>query len=417
MSNHRTSLRYRALLFLLSPAALLYTLYRSLKDGGWRYFFQRWGFSYPRTTLPSVLVHCASVGEFIAARPLLDRLNHTDTGFRLVISTNTPTAAKLVSGLPHEQFTHVYLPLDYSFAVKRFLSRICPSCVLILETEIWPNLILQAARKNITTAIVNGRLSSKTLQAKRMLRNEYRSSLRNLTAILARSDEDRLRFLDLGAEQQTTFNAGNLKFAAAQTDKKTRPTHIQRPYFLAVSTHEDEELQLLEHMSLLKENNCLLVLAPRYPERGKALYQQLRQRNFTAALRSQQDSITELTEIYVVDTLGELDSYLNEAFLVFVGGSLVPRGGHNILEPAGFGKCAIVGPHMDNFSRETKELLDAEGIVQVSDNRELGTQLARLVHDQCMRDRLGMNALRLVKQKALILEHYMKFLQSILEQH
>ena len=94
--------------------------------------------------------------------PLLDRLNHTDTGFRLVISTNTPTAAKLVSGLPHGQFTHVYLPLDYSFAVKRFLSRICPNCVLILETEIWPNLILQAARKNITTAIVNGRLSSKT---------------------------------------------------------------------------------------------------------------------------------------------------------------------------------------------------------------------------------------------------------------
>ena len=417
MSNHRTSLRYRVLLFLLSPAALLYTVYRALKDGGWRYFFQRWGFSYPCLALPSILVHCASVGEFIAARPLLDRLNQTDTGFRLVISTNTPTAAKLVSDLPHEQFMHVYLPLDYSFAVKRFLSRICPNCVLILETEIWPNLILQAARKNITTAIVNGRLSSKTLQAKSMLRNEYRSSLRNLTSILARSDEDRLRFLDLGAEQQTTFNAGNLKFAAAQTDKKTRPALIQRPYFLAVSTHEDEELQLLEHMSLLKENNYLLVLAPRYPERGKALHQQLRQRNFTVALRSQQDSITELTEIYVVDTLGELDGYLNDAFLVFVGGSLVPRGGHNILEPAGFGKCVIVGPHMDNFSQETKELLNAEGIVQVSDNRELGMQLARLVHDKCMRDRLGMNALRLVKQKAQILEHYMKLLQSILEQH
>ena len=416
MPNHRTSLRYRVLLFFLSPAALGYIVYRSLKDGGWRYFFQRLGFFHPCMTLSPVLVHCASVGEFMAAKPLLDRLYSCNTGHRLVISTNTPTAAKLVSALSHEQFMHVYMPLDYSFAVQRFLSRIRPSCVLILETEIWPTLIFQAAKRNITTAIVNGRISSKTLQAKRMLGNEYQSSLKNLTVILARSDEDRQKFLHLGAERHATHNVGNLKYAAAQTDKKTRPCAIQRPYFLAVSTHEDEELQLLEHMPLLKENNYLLVLAPRYPKRGKALHQQLKQKNFTVALRSRQDRITDLTEVYVVDTLGELDRYFHEAVLVFVGGSLVPRGGHNILEPAGFGKCTIVGPHMDNFSLEIKELLNAEGIVQVSGNRQLGVQLAGLVHDQCTRDRLGMNALRFVKQKALILENYMKFLQPILEQ-
>ena len=143
---HRTSLRYRVLSFLLGPAALGHVVYRSFKDGGWRYFLQRLGFSYPQAKTPSILVHCASVGELSAARPLLSELCSRLPDHQLVISTNTPTAARLASGLSHHGIMHVYMPLDYPFAVSKLLSRIHPSSVLILETEIWPTLLFQTAK-------------------------------------------------------------------------------------------------------------------------------------------------------------------------------------------------------------------------------------------------------------------------------
>ena len=414
---YRTSLRYRALLFLLGPAALAYIVYRSSKDGGWRYFSQRFGFNYPLSKVPSILIHCASVGELRAAKPLIFKLCSHYPDHHLVISTNTPAAAKLVPGLLHERIIHVYMPLDYSFAVSKLLTRIRPASVLILETEIWPTLFFQTAKRDISTAIINGRLSSKTLRANRFLKNEYQSSLKNLTMILTRSNEDRSKFLDLGAGEHTTHTVGNLKYAAARINENPCRTAIKRPFLLAVSTHEDEEFQLTRHLPLLKQKKYLLVIAPRYPDRGKPLRHQLQQENFTVAVRSRQDSITDHTDIYIVDTLGELDEYLNEAALVFVGGSLILRGGHNILEPAGFGKCTIVGPHTDNFSLETKELLKANGIIQVSDNQDLGIQLARLLNDDHVRTQYGINAQRFIKQKASVLGSYIKYLQPILQQH
>ncbi len=416
-SLRRTSLRYKALLFLLAPAALGYTAYRSVKDGGWRYFSQRLGFNYPLSKIPSILIHCASVGEFSAAKPLIFKLCSQYPDHHLVISTNTPAAAKLVSGLLHERITHVYMPLDYSFSVNKLLTRIGPASVLILETEIWPTLFFQTAKKNISIAIINGRLSSKTLRATRVLKNEYQSSLKNLTLVLTRSDEDRSKFLNLGAEDHTTHTVGNLKYAAAWINKNPCCTEIKRPFLLAVSTHEDEELHLAQHLPLLKQKNYLLIIAPRYPGRGNLLHRQLQQKNFTVAVRSRQDSITDRTDIYIVDTLGELDGYLNEATLVFVGGSLILRGGHNILEPAGFGKCTLVGPHMDNFSLETKELLKADGIIQVSDNQDLGMQLARLLNDEYTRTQYGINAQQFIRQKALVLGNYIEYLQPMLQQH
>ena len=413
--HHRTSLRYRALLFLLAPAVLGYITYRSIKDGGWRYFLQRLGFNLPHVPTPSILVHCASVGEFSAAKPLLLELCNQYPGHHLVITTNTPTAAVLASELLHEKIMHVYMPVDYSFAVNRLLSRVHPGSMLILETEIWPTLFSRAAKNNIATAIINGRLSSKTLHVNRFMKNEYQSSLRSLAMILARSDEDRLKFLDLGAESHATHTVGNLKYAAAQIKMDLPATGIQRPYLLAASTHEDEELQLVQHLPLLKQKNYLLVIAPRYPDRGSPLHHQLQQKKLTVALRSRQDSVTEHTDIYIVDTLGELDRYLNEAELVFVGGSLITRGGHNVLEPAGLGKCTIVGPHMDNFSLETRELLKAGGIIQVTGNRDLGDQLARMIDDSHMRAQYGISAQQFIKQKASVLNSYMKCLQPMLQ--
>ena len=402
---------------MLGPAAIGYTLYRAAKDGGWRYLRQRVGIGYPPVKLPSILIHCASVGEFNAAKPLIFRLHDQYPDYHLVISTNTPTAAKLVSKLADEGITHVYMPLDYPFAVNRLLACVCPVCVLVLETEIWPTLFFQTARKEIAIAILNGRLSDKTLRANRFFKNEQKSSLKNLNLILARSEDDRLKFLSLGAERETTHAVGNLKYAAARIAKPPCQTAIKRPFFLAVSTHEDEELQLAQHLPLLREKNYLLVIAPRYPERSQALCNQLRQENWTVTLHSQRYSAAELTDIYLVDTLGELDGFLSEAALVFVGGSLIARGGHNLLEPAGFGRCTIVGPHTDNFALETKELRNAGGVVQVSDNQDLGLQLARLLDNTQAREQYGKNAQQFVEQKASMLDTYIKHLYPMLQSH
>ena len=414
---HRTTLRYRALILLLGPAAIIYTVYRAVKDGGWRYFLQRFGFGYPPVQAPSVLIHCASVGEFNAAKPLIFRLREQYPDYRLMISTNTPTAAKLVSEQADERITHVYMPLDYPFAVNRLLAHVCPTSVLILETEIWPTLFFQTAKKGIGIAIVNGRLSEKTLRASRFFKNEQQASLKNLSLILARSDDDHLRFLDLGAEPRTTHVVGNLKYAAAWTSKATCRTAFKCPFFLAVSTHENEELQLAQHLPLLQEKNHLLVIAPRYPERSKALCHQLQQENWTVALHSQGDSVTEQTDIYIIDALGQLDGFFSEASLVFVGGSLISRGGHNPLEPAGFGKCTIVGPHTDNFALETKELKEAGALVQVSDNHDLRLQLTRLLDNAEVRNRYGGNAQQFVRRKASVLDSYLRHLQPMLQLH
>ncbi len=412
---HRTSLRYRALILLLVPAAIIYTVYRAVKDGGLRYLLQRFGFGYPPVQAPSILIHCASVGEFNAAKPLILRLQDQYPDYRLVLTTNTPTAAKLASEQAGERIMHVYMPLDYPFAVNRLLRRVVPVCVLILETEIWPTLFYQAAKKGIDTAIVNGRLTEKTLRASRFFKNEQQASLRNLSLILARSDDDHLRFLALGAEPRTTHVVGNLKYAAARVGQSARQADFKSSFLLAVSTHEDEELQLAQHLPLLREKNHRLVIAPRYPERSKTLCHQLQQENWTVALHSHQDGATEQTDIYIVDTLGQLDGFFSEASLVFVGGSLISRGGHNLLEPAGFGKCTVVGPHTDNFALETKELKEAEAVVQVSDNRDLGLRLMQLLDNAEARNKYGENAQQFVQQKTSVLDRYLKHLQPILD--
>ncbi len=410
-----TSWRYKLLTFLLGPAVLVYTIYRSIRDGGWRYFSQRLGFNYPVLSTAPILIHCASVGEVNAARPLVVELCKRYQDKYIVISTNTPTAAQLVSKMPLQNVSHVYLPCDYAVAVNTFLNRITPACVLILETEIWPTLFFLTAKKNIPIAIINGRLSDKTVQASKLIRNEYQRSLKNLTLLLTRSDDDRLKFLKIGANKESTHTVGNLKYAIKiSSDTKLPGTTIKRPFLLAVSTHDDEEMQLARHLQLLKQRNYLLVIAPRYPDRGRRLRRQFRRENLVVAMRSSQDLIDNDTDIYIVDTLGELDMFFNEAALVFVGGSLIQRGGHNILEPANFGRCVVVGPNMDNFALETKELLKANGILQISDHHELGVKLVRLLNDEHRREQYGLNARKFIRAKAGVLGHYLKYLRPLL---
>jgi len=184
-------------------------------------------------------------------------------------------------------------------------------------------------------------------------------------------------------------------------------TTIKRPFFFAASTHEDEELRLSEHIELLKRKNFLLILAPRYPDRCKSLASQLEKKGFNVVLRSSENKVTEHADVYIVDTLGELNTFFNEAALVFVGGSMIARGGHNVLEPANFGKCILVGPHTENFALEVEELKNADALIQVNNNHELGTILVKLLKNDLQREQFGKNATLFMEQHTNILNAYL----------
>jgi len=230
------SLRYKIFLLLVSPFALIYTLYRALKDGGLRYLLQRFGLYCTPTSTQTILIHCASVGEVNAATPLILELSKNNPEIFFVISTNTPTGAQLVINMQNEKISHMYMPLDYSLTVKAFIKCINPICVLIFETEIWPTLIFQVANKNIPIAIVNGRLSPKTTNANNLVLKEYHRSIKHLTLVLTRSHDDRSNYIKIGSHEKSTHTVGNLKYASRFVIRTNLPcTTIKRPFFLAAS--------------------------------------------------------------------------------------------------------------------------------------------------------------------------------------
>ena len=411
-----TSTRYKLFLLALSPLALAHVIYRSLKDGGWIYFKQRLGFDYEIFDCRPIHFHCASVGEFNTAKPLIQAIHDKYFGKNIIITTNTPTAASLVNKFKTNNIKHNYFPIDLGLAVNRFIKSIQPQCTIILETEIWPTYYAYCAKNQIPIAIVNARLTNKTSDANNVIKNEYSRALNNTHLVLTRSQEDYTKYLNLGADKNITHVVGNLKYAVSNSNNDDLAcTTIKRPFFLAASTHEGEETLLSQHVELLKRKNYLLIIAPRYPDRCNQLAQQFKDNGLHVAVRSLHDEINNETDIYIVDTLGELNVLFNEAALVFIGGSLIPRGGHNVLEPASFAKCVIVGPHTDNFSLEISEMLRADAIIQAKDNHDLGVKLIKLLKEDAVREQYGKNALHFVNQKADVLDDYINHLQAFIE--
>ncbi|MGH1537744.1 MAG: 3-deoxy-D-manno-octulosonic acid transferase [Gammaproteobacteria bacterium] len=391
-------------------------IYRSFKDGGWQYFKQRLGFSYQNFASQPIHFHCASVGELLTAKPLILRISAEYPNKQIVITTNTPTAASLANKLGHNAISHHYFPIDLAFSVNRFLNKVKPSCSLILETEIWPTYYAHAAQQHIPIAIINARLTSKTTDSNSFLKNEFSHALNKVDLLLARSEDDCQRYNSLCPNLRSAHVLGNLKYAVTNTtSKQLACTTIKRPFFLAASTHDDEELQLIEHIELLKRKNYLLILAPRYPDRCKQISQQLKSMGLQVSVRSDHEEISNTTDVYLADTLGELNMFYNESALVFVGGSLIPRGGHNILEPASFGKCIIVGPYTNNFALETKELLQADALLQVDSNHQLGLTLIKFLKDDTLREQYGKNAMQFMNSRSGILDAYIKHLHLLIE--
>ncbi len=403
-------LLYRILTTVLSPVILGHIIWLSLKNSQSRYFWQRLGFGYSSLPTDSLWFHCASVGEVNTVLPLIKNIYKKNNQQTILITTNTITGAQIVAQQNSDYLFHSYLPFDWVYSIKRFLKTVKPSSVYIMETEIWPNLFTCCFNIGKPVSLINARLSKKTTSANKWIQSLLKHSLFKTKAIYTRSEEDKNAYLELGAPKQIVSTAGNLKLTTMLNNTSKKHSRlVDREYVLFASTHKDEELLLYKIWKTLNRDE-LLIIAPRHPERSTSIIKQLNIDNI--AIRSKGDAITEKIDVYLLDTVGELKNYFSDAKLVVMGGSFVPIGGHNILEPASFHKAIITGPYMDNFKEELEMMQTYNAIIQTTSENELKQYLQKTLEEKPYRDSLISNTQNIASNIEHILDSYSELILS-----
>jgi len=398
--------RYHLLLTLFSLPAILFTAWQAWQQRDMRFLRERLSF-IPNSHKGSIWIHAASVGEVNAVMPLIHALLKRYPDKQITLTTSTPTGGQVAQRQLPTGATHCYLPIDFNWASRRFINKLQPCCALIMETELWPHLYRHCVTSGAPLLIINGRLSEKTLDAPDWLRALCPHVLANVTTILARSEADRERYISLGAAANKIKTIGNIKLITP-TDAIVEPISLSRPFVLAASTHDNEELRIAKIWLKLKEKGSrLLVIVPRHPKRSAAIQQQLASLDCNVAVRSNDDAITAATDIYLADTLGELPSFIAAADFVFMGGSLVPTGGHNILEVAQLGKAVLFGKHMETFSDEAALFIEANAGIQVANEDGLKDNISALLTNPEQAQQLGNNGQKLIAECNHILPDYL----------
>jgi 3-deoxy-D-manno-octulosonic-acid transferase len=339
---------------------------------------QRFGFGYPQLAPGSLWLHAASADDLVAAVPVIEELRARHADIPIIVTTTTPAGAHAAAVLLPADVTHAYLPVDFREADERFLDAVRPRCTLVMATNPRLNLYRACRDRNIPLLVIDGHVTPGALRAPQWLREHDVTALNTVRAVLARSDRDRDRFVELGMDSGRIEVIGDIRFApSAHVDPGDNP--LPRGYVLAAATHADEEQRIASAWKELRTEKPLLVIAPLLPQRCAGILPQLDALQLNVAVRSRRDSVTAQTDVYLVDTLGELGRFIAHADFVFMGGSLVKGGGHDVLEPARAGKAVIFGPHMENFVDEASALREADAAVQVRDELELRTTLARML--------------------------------------
>ncbi|MBM3809623.1 MAG: 3-deoxy-D-manno-octulosonic acid transferase [Acidimicrobiia bacterium] len=355
----------------------------------------------------SIWVHAVSVGEVLTARPLISELRGRYPNLRVFLSTTTMAGQQLARRSVQNVDAVFYFPFDIGFVVRRTLDLVRPKLFIMMETEIWPNLLRECRERNVKTAVVNGRVSARSFPRYRMVRPMMRRVLDHVDKFLVQSEESARRFVDLGADPARVVVTGSLKFDSLDGEARSRERVLRyfrmtssRPVIVAGSTMKGEEAHVLRAFRRVRTSapNTLLVLAPRNPERFGEAEQAVRAEGWKVARRSDLAVDAEpRVDVVILDTIGELATIYQIATIVFVGGSLVPTGGHNVLEPAVFGKPIVFGPHMQNFLEIADAFVTNGAGVQVSSDQDLDEAFVSLMGDPVRRARLGAAARALVE--------------------
>lgn len=383
-------LLYSLALVVAIVIALPYWLFRMAWSGRYRHgLSQRLGLISPglrkfvgeRST---IWIHAVSLGEVIAASRLIERIQSLDPGLQMVISTTTRTGQRLaqerfditrepINDSAHGQTRVFYYPIDFAWIVRRYLKALKPRALILIESELWPRMLVEAERAGVPVIIVNGRISNRSLPRYLALRTLWAPLLRKLTLVLAQSEEDRVRFVDIGVPADKVRSAGNLKYDVRAVGELPITcellTHLPQSgkVIVAGSTLEGEETFLLDAFRELLADipELTMILAPRHPERFRSVEKLITDAGMPAIRRSnwmQQPTTILAGSVFLLDTVGELASVYSLASVAFVGGSLIPAGGHNPLEPAQFAVPIVMGPYVENFRGIVAAMLEQEAI-------------------------------------------------------
>jgi 3-deoxy-D-manno-octulosonic-acid transferase len=414
---------YTAALGAALLAAAPSALYRRIARGVPLRLVQRLGYLPPRGGRPCGWIHAVSVGESIAATPIVEGLRRLRPGLPLVMTTVTETGARVVAERFGGVVDHRFFPLDLPGPVRRAIDAIDPAFMVCLETELWPNVLRALARRGVPVMIANGRLSDRSYPRYRAVRRLLRTVLGDVRVFAMQSDEDARRVIDLGAPRERVFVTGNLKHEAAGDDVETAETWRRRfgldagaAAWIAGSTHPGEDELVLEaHRRLLERvPHARLIIAPRHPERVGAVVELIERLGFSAVRRSALPAPARAGAIVVVDTVGELAAIYAVGAAAFVGGSLVAAGGHNVLEPALRGRPVLFGPHTENF-RESAGLLRAGGGgLVVGDAAALAIELTRLLTDPAAAASIGRAARAAALSRAGAVRETLELIQRFL---
>ncbi|PHH57624.1 3-deoxy-D-manno-octulosonic acid transferase [Coxiella burnetii] len=393
---------YTLLFYAASPFVLLRMLWRSRRVEGYRHrLCERFGYikSLDSDT-PSLWLHAVSVGEVIAAVPLIKALLNHYPHYSLMVTTTTPTGSSQVQKNFKDRVRHVYLPYDLPGPVKRFLKRVHPQLAILMETELWPNLLHYTNKRNIPVLLANARLSERSLQGYQKIAAVVRKMLTQISCVAVQSPADGERFVRLGLSKDRLLVTGNVKFdlhlptSVIQEGKSLRKSWGERLTLMAASTHEGEEIIVLEAFRRLRTEfpDAFLILAPRHPDRFTKVARLCENAGFSIVRRSLQQSPTQKTDILLGDTMGELCRLYAASDVAFVGGSLVPVGGHNLIEPAAIRLPIISGPQLQNFVLISELLKRAQALLIVNDSESLCHVVSRLFKSPEERSALGERA-------------------------
>lgn len=411
---------YTLVMYLLVPAVLLRLLWKSRRLQAYRHRISE-RFSMCKIKPVDVWVHAVSLGEVVAVTPLVERM--LAKNLRVLITTMTPTGSQQVLARFKSQVSHQYVPYDLPMCLKQFFKQAQPKIGIIMETELWPNMVHQANLAHIPLVLVNARLSDKAFTHYYPVRRFLKAMLNGFTWIGTQSALDTERYQALGASQSKVMMLGNMKFDVSipqinqsELDQLKAAWGTHRPVWIAASTHEDEELQLLAQLARIKKAipNILLVLVPRRPERFQDVYALVIQQGWKVGLRSQPQSIQTDNDVVVIDSMGELMQCYRLSDYAFVGASLVPIGGHNVLEPIAMQVPVFCGPYMQNSKSICADLVKNQALQQCVSGEDLADKLIAMHHNIAQRTLQIANASAVLQGNRGTVDRYWHKIEEIL---
>lgn len=414
---------YAVLTYILLPIYAGYWFLRGIENRSyWDRISQRFGRNYPQPTGGCIWVHAVSVGEVQASVPLVRALTKRFPDRHLLITTVTPTGAARVRLLFGDSVLHCYIPFETPGAVGNFFDSIKPDIALILETEIWPNLYHECGHRDIPLVLVSARISLKSVHAYRRFLPLFRETLLHGIVIAAQSEADAERFRTLGAAPERTWVTGNIKFdiqlpETLQMDgsKLRRDNFEGRHVWVAASTHDGEEELILHAHKIIQKQfpDAILVLIPRHPERFRNVASSLHKGGYKFISRTDGQPCTADVEIYLINTMGEVPLFYAAADVAFVGGTLIPVGGHNLLEPAALARPIVTGPHLFN-TQDIADKFERDGASIVVNNAgQLGAAVADLFADDVSAKDMGTRGFEIVRQNRGSLSRLLRLMEPL----